>query len=186
MDAALLTAIVSLITALSGIIFTIVRIQRERDERRREFQSELAELEVKFIHERIAQRYKIYSKVFKVLGAVRDVSEPDRKHHKSLLQNKEQLEGTAHDLLLHLYGDAGLIMEIPTRNALLNAWLACHLFQTGDVNLNQLIGYFFYARRRLRADLGIDDVEEVQSELEKIRKKYGLDTSDEKMTEFAS
>lgn len=194
MDAALVTAIVSLITALSSIIFTIVRIRierhdrqqeiiEERDERREEFQSKLAELEAKFLHERVAQRYSTYPEVFKVLGAVRDVPDPDMAHYTSLLHHRAQLLETADALLMHLYGDASLVMGMPTRNALLRAWQACHLFQTNDVTLEQLVGYFFLARRWLRADLQIEDIREVESDLDRIRKKFSLDSSDEMIEE---
>jgi hypothetical protein len=181
MDTALITATVSLITALSGIIFTIVRIRKERDDRRQEFQSKVAEIEAKFLHERVAQRYKTYPEVFKVLGAVRDVPDPAKEHYKSLLQNRRQLQETADSILKHLYGDAGLVMGMPTRNALLSVWRACYLFQTNKVTLRQLVGYFFIARRWLRVDLQIVDIQEVMSELDEIRKRYHLYTSDKKM-----
>jgi hypothetical protein len=186
MDAALLSVIVSFITAFTSIIFTILRIRQERQERRQEFQSKLGELEVKFLHERIAQRYKTYPQVFNVLGSVRDVPDPDGKHYESLLQNREQLRKIADRLLMYLYGDAGLVMGMSVRNALLNVWQACHYFQTDDVTLKQLIGYFFLARRWLRADLQILDIEEVKSELDEIKIRFDLDASDEKIKEKVS
>ena len=181
METALITAIVSLITAFSSIIFSIVRVRKERKERQEQFQTKLAELETKFLHERVVQRYKNYPEVFKILGTVRDVSDPKQEHYKLLLEDKKKLLETAENLLVHLYGDAGLLMEWETRNALLNTYLACHFFQNNKIKLYQLVGYFYLARRWLRADLQIEDIQEVNSKFEGIRKKFDTDKSDKKL-----
>lgn len=180
-ETALTTAIVSLITAFSGIIFSIVRIRKEKKERQHQFQTKLAELESKFLHERVVQRYKTYPKVFKLLGTVRDVSDPKQEHYRSLLKDRKKLLETADNLLIYLYGDAGLLMEWQTRNALLNTYLACHYFQDDTITLYELAGYFYLARRWLRADLQIEDIQKVKSKFEEIRKKFGTDESDKKL-----
>jgi hypothetical protein len=164
--------------------------QTEQETKQRQWQEQLntklAELEAQFLYGRVAQRYKYYPAVFEVLGRVRDVPDPKQEHYNELVDNKEILQNAAAELLTHLYGDAGLVMRMSTRNAVLRAWLACKLFQAGDKNvqLRQLIGYFFFARRWLRADLQIEDDQGVESELDEIRERFGLAFSDKVIDEY--
>lgn len=72
-------------------------------------------------------------------------------------------------------------MEMQTRNALHRAWLACRLFLAGKIERRQLQGYFFLARRWLRADLGIEDAKEIPSIIQEILKKYHLSEIDEEI-----
>jgi hypothetical protein len=176
MDATTLTALAGLITALFGIAFTIVRFRLEQkqrigdlnDQRERweaEFESARREwigehktaLRSEFLHELVKQRYQVYPSVLRTLGAVRDVPDPARNHYKSLRSDPEQLLQTADEILHHLYGEPGLVMTMGTRNQLLSAWYTCHLFQTGDADIERLVKEFFQSRRRLREDLQIDD-----------------------------
>lgn len=84
--------------------------------------------------------------------------DPKGKHYQSLEEDRTQLFSVAEQLLGHLYGEAGLLMEYDTRNALFEAWKACHLFAEDKVTLRQLVGYFYLARRWVRADLQMEDI----------------------------
>jgi len=190
MDTALLTAIVALVTALSGIVFTYRKLQNERDQwqtalesqqsqwqqnlqnQRDQWQKEHdADLRSKFLHNIVIERYKTYPAVLKILGTVRDIPDPHEKHWQSLENNPEQLLPVADALIGHLYSEAGLVMSMETRNALLSVYYACHIFQEKQITRTRLVQEFFQARRQLRSDLQIEDLGK-KSELAKIRENF--------------
>lgn len=184
-EAALLTALAALITSLVTIVATFVRLRREREQWQtelaiqkerwhKEFASTFTQREMEFIKAKVERRFQVYPSVFEVLGNVRDVPDPKGQHYQSLEEDCTQLLPVAEQLLGHLYGEAGLLMEYDTRNALLEAWEACHLFAEDKVTLRQLVGYFYLARRWVRADLQMEDIEGVHSSLMQIREKYNL------------
>lgn len=170
------TAVVSLATALFGIFFTVFKFRDERRRRQSDLEEQRerwskafeaerkewvvqhkSELRSEFLHKLVEQRYSTYPPVLQVLGRVRDVPDPSQQHYKSLEVKPEQLLPTADDILEHLYGAAGLVMSMDTRNQLISAWYACHLVQAGEVEVPHVVREFYLARRSLRADLQIDD-----------------------------
>lgn len=104
-----------------------------------------------------------YQEVFIVLGAVPDFI--------SVELSKEQLRETADKILKHLYGPAGLVMQMETRNALIYAWKVCKGFQKDEYNEDQLKDAFYFAGRYIRTDLQLDDIAEIESEWKKRMKK---------------
>jgi hypothetical protein len=184
-EAALLTALAALITSLITTVTTFMRLRREREQWQtelaiqkerwhKEFASTFTQREMEFIKAKVERRFQVYPSVFEVLGKVRDVPDPKGEHYQSLEENRTDLLSVAENLLGHLYGEAGLLMEYDTRNALLEAWKACHLFVDDKVTLRQLVGYFYLARRWVRADLQMEDIEGVRGSLVQIREKYNL------------
>jgi hypothetical protein len=82
-------------------------------------------------------------------------------------KNPARLKETANELLKHLYGEAGLVMSMETRNLLHGARTACLQFRPG-YSEELLIDRFFYARRQLRLDIQITDMSAVFSALKEI------------------
>ena len=78
--------------------------------------------------------------------------------------SKKQLKKTADKILKHIYGPAGLVMQMETRDAAIYVWEICEEFQNKEIDLDQLENAFYYVRRYLRADLQLDDIEEINSE----------------------
>jgi hypothetical protein len=208
--AALVAGIVSMLVALVNLVLTSYRLHSEQARWERDFQKQREQWERDFqkqseqwreeldsaedrweeelgaklggvelaLHRDLARARRVsYPKVFQTLGRISDVGQPTSEPCP-----KEHLLNTlSSELFQHLYGDAGLLMEMPTRNALHRAWVACLLHSAGEIEWRQLQGYFFWARRWLRADLGIKDAEEIPIITESTWKKYHLFEADEKI-----
>ena len=188
METSYFTAITALVTAIAALvtaIITYLKLQNERNQWRKELESQRnqwqiehdADLRSKFLHDIVMERYKTYSAVLNILGTVRDIPDPQEKHWQSLEQNPEQLLTIANDLIGQLYGNAGLVMSMDTRNVLLSVYYACHLFQEKQITRTRLVQEFFQARRQLRSDLQIEDLGK-ESELAQIRKSFNSNVLD--------
>jgi len=169
MDGTKIAAFAALLTALSGIIFTSLSVQREqisRVEQQKQWDDELrkwvTEREIDILHERLKvlhqQRFATYPPVMKTLGAVRDVAGP--QHYAALESDPNILLTVSDELIAHLYSPAGFVMSMETRNQLLRAWYACQLFRRKSLPVEALVNVFYQARRNLRADIEINDAEE--------------------------
>jgi hypothetical protein len=181
------SAVVAIVSAVVAAAVAILGVL----ERRRAFRAQQIELDRQAGHwheefrkdfwlEQYRYRLAAYPEVFKTLGAIPDVtfeSGPDK--HKALRGKKELLRSTAEALRGHLYGQPGLLMEMPTRNSLHSAWRQCLLFANGDGNElagDMLVDVFFHARRYLRADLDLVDnrtPENVESQVKKLDPSEG-------------
>jgi len=104
----------------------------------------------------LKKRFKYYSKLFKLLGEVRDIDYP-KEHHLLLEKNKKKLLVTADQMLDELYGKAGLFMSYETRSIILKTYQNSYRYANNEIELNGLIDSYYYARRHLREDLEFDD-----------------------------
>ena len=192
MTAGLITGAVGLVAAILTFVVGAWKIRDERKQRIEQFTVQedqwLAKFEAEreewagekrvalkseLLQERIRRRYESYPEVLSALGAVRDIPDPGREHYRQLEENPTTLSPVADELLRHLYGFAGLVMSMATRNQLLAAWYACKLFEAGEITTDQLVDMFFQARRQLRRDLEIDDSGDVIS-VASIEKDLGV------------
>ena len=181
------SAVVALVSAAVAVVVTVLGVF----ERNRAFNSQTKQWRAEFAAERSRQevqlrkdfhleqyRYRLaaYRDVLKTLGAVSDVEfsrSPDK--YEELHQNKELLLSTASALYDHLYGEAGLLMTMPTRNSLHSARLECLAFLKGPGDEQAggiLVEVFFRARRYLRADLELTD-NRTPENLEKLVQRLG-------------
>jgi len=177
MNAPTVTALATAIVALIGAIFAIFKWQTERAQWQTKFEAErtqwhktfeksVTDWQVQFLHDLVTRRVETYSPILGTLAAVRDV--PDKDHLRSVRDHPERLLETADQLVKHLYGEAGLVMSMETRNRLHHVRTACLNFQTGAVSLNDLVHRFFYARRELRRDIQIADSKSIATALSEI------------------
>jgi len=102
------------------------------------------------------------------LGRIQDVPDPSGAYYKSIEPDEETILGIANDLQEQLYGKAGLVMEMETRNVLWKAWQACRRFHAGKIASDELIHVFFLARRYLRADLQLEDIPGIENRVKKM------------------
>lgn len=159
------TAVAALITAIAGIFFNYWNLKTAKEkwiadtkaQKEKWIADAISQLQDHYLSEIVQERLKTYAPVFKILGEVRDVPDPKEEHWNALKAHPEKLLRVADDLLFHLYGQAGLLMEMDTRDSLLNAYISCHEFQKKDGDLNRVVFSFYQARRKLRADLQLQD-----------------------------
>jgi hypothetical protein len=123
--------------------------------------------QVQFLHDLVIRRVEAYPALLRTLAAVRDIPD-DRDHLAAVRGHPERLLQTADELFDHLYGEAGLVMSMSTRNCLHAARMACLRFQTGGVSLEFLVARFFDARRELRQDIQIGDSKSIATALSDI------------------
>jgi hypothetical protein len=84
----------------------------------------------------------------------------DPDPYRVLREDPDRLSNTAAALFDHLYGNAGLLMTMPTRNVVHHARLACASFLASRGSQEdgaELVDAFFLARRYIRADLELLD-----------------------------
>jgi hypothetical protein len=171
MNAPTVTALGTAIVALISAIFAIFKWQTERAQWQKTFASErqkgVSDWQVQFLHDLVTRRVEAYPAVLRTLAVVRDV-EGDEDHLAAVGDHPERLLETADQLLEHLYGEAGLVMSMGTRNRLHAARMACLKFQKGAASLDDLVYVFFYARRELRKDIQIADSESFATALSEI------------------
>jgi len=131
-----------------------------------------------FLLEQYRFRIAAYGGVLRTLGAVSDVtiaSGGGPSKYKELHANRELFLSTASALYEHLYGEAGLLMTMDTRNVLHDARRKCVAFLNSDGDRkhgDELVDAFFYARRYLRADLELVD-DRTPENLQKLVDKLG-------------
>jgi hypothetical protein len=154
-------------------------LNRQADRWRREFEAERVSQQVllrkDFLLEQYQYRLASYGAVLKTLGAVSDVVDSrDSDPFRALLENPDRLSTTATALFDHLYGEAGLLMTMRTRNVLHRARQACASFLASDGSQKdgkELVDAFFRARRYIRADLELLDdrsPENLQKQVERL------------------
>jgi len=161
-----ITILVAIIAGSVSIITALVTVLVSNYQWKKDFLLKFEEPELLFLRLRVEHRLQTYPAVFKLLGAIRD-SDPVEIQKDSLKANPGQLLPVATELEKHLYGEAGLFMSFDTRSAVLKVWEDCHLFQKEKIAYEDLIADFFFARRYLRADLQLDDIKMIKSDVEK-------------------
>lgn len=193
---ALITSIAAIIGTVLGVILNTWRLRAERYQWRSEFESEsdrwrqkyreererwLTELRAKQDEQRMRllertldRRFSSYGPVLTLLGKVRDYDSPDGSHFHELEEHPALLSQVSSELLKQLYGDAGLVMEMDTRNALIKAIQTAESFSIRQASLEDLCGSFFMARRFLRSDLQIIDHPSIKGQLERIQEGFNL------------
>jgi hypothetical protein len=118
-------------------------------------------LEKDFRLEQYRYRLNSYSEVLQALGAVSFVEGTSWDElADDLVRRAEELRSTADDLFTQLYGKAGLLMTITTRNFVHSARQECLKFLAQNdarPDIADLVDAFYEARRYLRADLELLD-----------------------------
>jgi hypothetical protein len=133
------------------------------DERKRE----IAEWQVQFLRDLVDKRQAAYPGVFALLGAVIDVGDERGRADET----PERLRAVAEELRGHLYGPAGLVMSMESRNWAHTARMAALEFLDGDGSHDDLVDAFYEARRSLRADIQIADTKGLKTALRLIGKE---------------
>lgn len=155
----MLTAGAALLVAISGAIFNYLKMRDDQDTWQEE---QRIALEKKILIKKIKKRYQHYSKIFSILGQVRDIEYP-HQHHQELEHNKTKVIEYAEALLEELYGEAGLFMEYQTRSCILKAYQMSYRYANNEIKINILIDAYYDARRLIRQDLQFDDSSDVVS-----------------------
>jgi hypothetical protein len=191
---ALVASIAALLGTLLGVLLNTWRFRSERhqwrsefdretnrwrteygDERRRwltELRAKQDEQQIRLLEKTLDRRFASYGAVLSLLGRVRDYDSPDGSHFRELQETRGQMADISNGLLCHLYGDAGLAMEMDTRNALVEAIQTAESFRLGRASLEDLCESFFMARRFLRSDLQICDHPTIKGQLERIQEDF--------------
>jgi hypothetical protein len=138
-----------------------LQAQRWMTDLKAERSREEVTLKKDFMLEQYRYRLKAYGAVIETLGAVSDVElRRSANGVEGLWRDRDRLMATAAALYYHLYGEAGLLMTMPTRNALHWARNECLALLDSKERLpidQDISDAFFYARRYLRADLELLD-----------------------------
>jgi hypothetical protein len=193
---ALITSIAAIVGTVLGVALNTWRLKSERHQWRNEFESEsdrwrqqyqeererwFAELRAKQDEQRIRllertldRRFASYGAVLSLLGKVRDYDSPDGCHFRQLQEDPASLSRVSSELLKQLYGDAGLVMEMDTRNALIEAIQTAENFCLQRASLEDLCESFFMARRFLRSDLQILDHPSIKGQLVRMQEGFNL------------
>src|SRR4029079_6294590 len=132
----------------------------------------LDEQRIRLLEKILERRFATYGAVLSLLGKVRDFDSPDGSHFRDLQENPDCLAEIASNLLEQLYGDAGLVMEMDTRNTLVAAMQTAENFRLGRASFEDLCEAFFMARRFLRSDLQILDHPQIKGQLEKMQESF--------------
>ena len=118
------------------------KYETDRAQWQQTFESErqkgVSDWQVQFLHDLVTWRVEAYPAVLRTLGAVPDV-EGDDDHLAAVRDLPERLLEAVGELLEHLYGEAGLVMSMGTRNRLHDARLKCLEFQKGAVSRKDLV-----------------------------------------------
>lgn len=178
---ALVTATSTIVGTLLGSLLSTWRFRAERQQWRRELDRWLTDLRARQDEQRLRllertldRRFSTYGPVLALLGRVRDYNSPDGSHFNELKENPALLSEVSSGLVGHLYGEAGLVMEMDTRNALVEAVQVAEEFRLGHASLEDLCEVFFMARRFLRSDLQICDYPQVKGQLDKMQENFNL------------
>jgi hypothetical protein len=186
---ALLSAIVAVVVALWGLrerqrafLAQERELQRQSEHWKNDFEAQQGELERQaqhwkddfeaarrreqaslmkdFLLEQYRYRLAAYGAVLKTLGAVSDVDFAYSNDLEAMRRDQDRLTTAADALYDHLYGEAGLLMTMPTRNVLHWARRECLTFLDSPERQgagNALVKSFYLARRYIRADLDLVD-----------------------------
>jgi hypothetical protein len=138
-------------------------------------------LEKDFRLEQYRYRLSSYSEVLQALGAVSFIGGDSLDDlADDLDRRRDELRSTADALFGHLYGRAGLLMTIATRNVVHTARHECLKFLAQNdprPDIADLVDAFYDARRYLRADLELLDdrsPETVKDLAEQLRRDPGI------------
>lgn len=153
MNIELYTSLIAIIVSIAGVVFNYYKII---DERRRWKKEQYLTLEKEHNFYIFKKRCQNYTKIFKLLGEVRDIDYPP-EHYEALQKNKTPLITIADKILLELYSDAGLFMTYETRSLLLKVYQLTYRFYNNEIDLDELVDIYYKARRSIRNDLEIDD-----------------------------
>jgi len=151
---------IEIITAIGAVsvslVGSLISYYKLRDTQKSWEHGQKISIEKELFFEKLKKRYTLYSRVFKLLGEVRDIEYP-REHYIELEKHKKELVEIADKILDELYGEAGLFMEYETRNAILKAYQMSYRYANNEILLNDLVDAYYIARRFLRKDLEFDD-----------------------------
>lgn len=190
-----IVAVVSAIVAVLVMVFGFYERRRAFDAQQEELKRQSEQwkddfeartrrdevlLRKEFLLEHFRLRVSKYGPVLRTLGAVSDVELRRRPESaRELQQNRKFLTSTADSIRDHLYGEAGLLMTMTTRNALHVARAECLTFRDAagmSTEVGSLADAFFYARRYLRADLELLD-DRTPENLEKLAQELSVEVT---------
>jgi len=155
----LYTSIIAIIVSIAGVIFNYYKIIDERKKWKKE---QYLALEKEHNFYIFKKRCQSYTKIFKLLGEVRDIDYPP-EHYEALQKNKIPLKLIADKILLELYGNAGLFMTYETRSLLLKVYQLTYRFYNNEIKLDELVDIYYKARRAIRKDLELDDTHQAKT-----------------------
>lgn len=134
-------------------------LQAQKEAVEQEVATTILKIRSLFRQDLVNARLQCYAPVFTSLGAIPDTS----VHHKEFIASPQKLDEIKHsvatELKAELYGPAGLLMEYDTRNWIHRAAIACTM-DFPKIHFEDLVGVFFVARRYLRSDLGLRDLDD--------------------------
>jgi hypothetical protein len=156
---ALASVISSGVVAVAGLFVTY---RGRRDQRKQEIRLEEVRLRKEFLIEGYRHCLTAYSPVLRTLGTVSDLDlRGDRQANDVVAPDR--LQRAADELHDQLYGEAGLLMTMESRNWIHVARQEAMSYQrsqrTAD-DRDKLGDAFFYARRAIRRDLDLKDDQE--------------------------
>jgi hypothetical protein len=138
-----------------------------QEQRKQELRLEEVRLRKEFLIEQYRHRLSTYSQVLRSLVVISDVSlGDDDDRYEPLLAKPESLRSATTELYEHLYGEAGLLMTMETRNWIHVARQEALRFLSGPATPeagDRLVNAFYWARRALRSDLAEQDDQEPDS-----------------------
>jgi len=148
-----IAALSAIFVSIAGGIFNYYKL---KDDQKTWEQEQKISIEKKLLFKRLKKRHKLYHKIFKLLGYIRDIEYPI-EHHQNISKNKNKLAKVADSILIELYGKSGLFMEYKTRSLILKTYQTSYRYINNEVTLEELIDSYYYARRAIRHDLEFDD-----------------------------
>jgi len=143
----------AVIVSFSGAIFNYYKL---KDDQKTWEQEQKILMDKKILFKTLKKRQKHYKNIFRLLGKVRDIEYPN-EHHEMLKKNKNKLIKIADQILIELYGTAGLFMSYETRSAILKTYQYSYKYARNEIQLRELIDSYYKSRRLLREDLEFDD-----------------------------
>jgi len=163
----------ALVTACAALLSSVLALLKLRADRRtwttrlREQREQgIAEWQVQFLRDLVQRRQDLYPPVFEALGVVVDLRDPVARSFSD--ESPEALLDSAREIRAHLYGSAGLVMSMESRNWLHLARVEALKWAKGNGSHDDLVDSFYYARRQLREDIQIADLKDVQTALNSI------------------
>jgi hypothetical protein len=162
--------LVPLVSVISSAVIAVAGLflgyRAGREQRKHESAVEKVRIKRDFLIENYRRRVTPYTDIWRILGAVSDVSLGDADRYEALLADPGRLRDATTRLEEHLYGEAGLLMDWNTRNRIHEARLEAMNFLSGSAGPDagdRLVNAFYRARRALRNDLGIVDGKEPEN-----------------------
>ncbi|MEA3498218.1 MAG: hypothetical protein U9R16_04080, partial [Campylobacterota bacterium] len=135
MNLEIIIALGAVAVSMAGAIFNYYKL---KDDQNTWEQTQKISIEKKLLFKKLKKRYKIYHKIFKLLGYIRDIEYP-KNHHEEIPNSKDKLSEVADALLNELYGKSGLLMEYKTRSLILKTYQTSYKYINDEVSLSELI-----------------------------------------------